>query len=279
VADRTPHLLVTNDDGLDATGIQVLREGLLGIGARVTVIAPAVDHSGVARAISYGKTVRVSRAGGASDAPVFACQGTPVDCVRLGVLSELVPPVDIVIAGINHGLNIGDDWWYSGTVGAAIEGALLGLPAIAISQQSATGEFPFDDRGLPVRFPHVELASRLASTLAVHPPPTGVAVNVNLPSNPDPGPEIELVRPGRRFYQRASISPSDGSIAGGGLAFRLYADQDGPPYEAATGTDFAALSKGHVAVGLLPREFDGLAIAAEGQEWFGAFTAAAASAT
>jgi 5'-nucleotidase len=272
------HFLLTNDDGLDAAGINVLREGLLDAGMRVTVIAPAANHSGVARAISYGRTVRVSRVGAEPDAAVFSCRGTPVDCVRLGVLSELVPSVDVVVSGINHGLNIGDDWWYSGTVGAAIEGALLGLPAIAISQQTVAGEFPFDDRGLPVQFPHVGLAARMISTLAEHPPPTGVAVNVNLPSNSDPGPEIEFVRPGRRFYRRASIAPSDSSTAGDGLDFLLYADLDGPPrYEAVPGTDFAALSNGRVAVGLLPREFDGSPTGSAAQDWFGAFTAGAAT--
>jgi 5'-nucleotidase len=126
VAGHRPHFLLTNDDGVAAEGLHTLRKGLLASGGRVSVVAPDVDRSGVARAISYTTTVRLSQVGGKPEAPLFARTGTPVDCVRLGVLAEVVGAVDAVVAGINHGLNIGEDWWCSGTVGAAIEGALLG---------------------------------------------------------------------------------------------------------------------------------------------------------
>ena len=117
------HVLLTNDDGVSAEGLTTLRDRLLELGLRVSVVAPDGNRSGMARAISFDRPVGVVAAGGTDRDPLFACTGSPVDCVRVGLLSELVAPVDLVVSGINHGLNVGDDLTYSGTVGAALEAA------------------------------------------------------------------------------------------------------------------------------------------------------------
>ena len=100
----------------------------------------------MARSATFRRPVRVELANDDRTNPVWACNGTPVDCVRVALLTTLAEPVQLVISGANQGANLGDDATYSSTVGAAIEGALLGLPAMAISQQSADGRFLLVDR-------------------------------------------------------------------------------------------------------------------------------------
>lgn len=129
-------VLLTNDDGIDATGLQVLYDRLSEI-ANVTAVAPASDRSAIGRAISRSVTVREHERG-------YAIEGTPVDCVVAG-LSTLVPDADVVVSGCNHGANLGHHTLgRSGTISAAVEAAFFDVPAIAVSMYIPADEFAFE---------------------------------------------------------------------------------------------------------------------------------------
>src|ERR1700727_2207850 len=132
------NVLLTNDDGIEADGIQATRRALVELDdVRVAVIAPDGNRSAMARSITTRRPLWVAEAPFADGSVGYATDGTPVDCVRLAALGLVDGfSADLVVAGINHGANLGDDITYSGTVAAALEGIILGLPAIADSQQS-----------------------------------------------------------------------------------------------------------------------------------------------
>jgi len=122
-------ILVTNDDGIHAEGLGALADAMAPLG-EVFVVAPDREQSAVGHALTLHRPLRVDRVGERR----FAVNGTPSDCVNLGVLGLLPEPPVLVVAGINHGSNLGDDVTYSGTVSAAMEGTLLGVPSMAVSQ-------------------------------------------------------------------------------------------------------------------------------------------------
>ena len=122
------HILLSNDDGYFAPGLAVLAEAVAKI-ARVTVVAPERDRSGASNSLTLDRPLSVRRAANG----FFYVNGTPTDCVHLAVTGLLDTLPDIVISGVNHGANMGDDTIYSGTVAAATEGFLLGIPSIAVS--------------------------------------------------------------------------------------------------------------------------------------------------
>jgi 5'-nucleotidase len=126
-------LLITNDDGVDAPGLAVLTRVAREFGEPV-IVAPNVCHSAKSHSVSMGRPVRVERRASIEGAECYSCGGTPADCVRLGVCELPIGPIELVLAGINPGANLGVDVFYSGTVAAAREGALLGVRSIAVSQ-------------------------------------------------------------------------------------------------------------------------------------------------
>src|SRR5262245_56167137 len=128
-----PVILATHDAGMPADGPSALAEALGPLG-ELYVVAPDREHSAVGHALTLHRPLRVERVGERR----FAVNGTPSDCVNLGVLGLLPEPPVLVVSGINHGSNLGDDVTYSGTVSAAMEGTLLGVPSMAVSQ--AEGE-------------------------------------------------------------------------------------------------------------------------------------------
>src|SRR5918999_1567691 len=138
-------VLLTNDDGIHAEGIQALRRALAALDDLVlAVIAPDANMSATARSITTRRPLWITRVPFDDGTVGYSCDGTPVDCVRLaqlGLVSGFEP--DLVVAGINHGSNLGDDITYSGTVAAALEGIVLGIPGIAVSQQSLAREMDF----------------------------------------------------------------------------------------------------------------------------------------
>jgi 5'-nucleotidase len=137
-------VLITNDDGIQATGLNALRKELIGIeGLDVHVIAPDSNRSATARSITTRSPLWVEEIPFDDGSSGFATDGTPVDCVRFAELGLVGERPELIVSGINHGSNLGDDITYSGTVAAALEGIVLGIPAIAISQQSASREMDF----------------------------------------------------------------------------------------------------------------------------------------
>ena len=129
------HILVTNDDGVNSPGLLALKQALEPLG-RVSVIAPDGNRSAIGRGITIHNPLHVEEVRLADGSPALATDGTPVDCVRFATLGLLGDRPDVIVSGINLGLNLGDDVTYSGTVAAALEGILLGWPAIAVSAQA-----------------------------------------------------------------------------------------------------------------------------------------------
>jgi 5'-nucleotidase len=190
------HILLTNDDGIRAEGLCRLREAVSRLG-KVTVVAPERQQSGSSHALTLSDPLRISRI----DQDTIAVDGTPTDCVLLAMRGLLATNPDILISGVNHGPNLGDDVTYSGTVAAAFEGTLLGLPSVAISVCSWK-ECMFD---AAARF-----AANIAQQILRHGLPNGTLLNVNIPSLP---PEqikgVQITKLGKRVYRDAVVKKKD----------------------------------------------------------------------
>ncbi len=171
--DRRPHILVSNDDGIEALGLQVLCAALEPL-ADLTIVAPAAERSGMGHAISFLKDMAVIPHERGGRVWGWALDGTPADCVKAGVLHISRRPIDLVLSGINRGQNAGINVHYSGTIGAAREAALLGLPAIAVSlYYHAVDNMPYDTAARVA----VEISTRVLQQGL----PPGVLLNVNVP--------------------------------------------------------------------------------------------------
>lgn len=161
-------ILVTNDDGIDSPGLTALADALKSIG-EVWVVAPDRERTAVAHAVTLHKPLRLHRVASRT----FSVNGTPVDCVNLALLKVMPKPPAIVVSGINKGVNLGDDVLYSGTVSAAMEGTILGVPSIAVSQE---GRETF-------RFPvAAAYAARIVRLVLEHGLPAETLLNVNVPN-------------------------------------------------------------------------------------------------
>ena len=167
-------ILVTNDDGYFSPGLHALADALRSLG-EVTVVAPQVEASAVGHALTLRRPLRLERV---SD-HVYSVDGTPTDCVNIAIDEVLESPPDLVVSGINKGLNIGDDVTYSGTVAGALEGALLGYQAIAVSLKFTRGAWDFG--------PAASVAAALAASLLEKPLRVRSFLNVNVPTGPIKG--------------------------------------------------------------------------------------------
>lgn len=176
------HILISNDDGIDAPGIYALAMEIRKI-ANITVIAPDKQQSAVGHAITMNYPLRVVPFRKGNDLFGYAVEGTPADAVKLGVRSLLKSPPDMVISGVNHGSNTAINIIYSGTVSAATEGTILGIPSIAVSL-TTYGEADFSYAA--------KFAARLALLVAEQGLPEGTLLNVNVPAVPES--EIRGVR-------------------------------------------------------------------------------------
>lgn len=241
-------VLLTNDDGISATGLQTMRRALLEVpNVELAVIAPDSNRSATARSITTRKPLWVEEIEFGDGTSGFATDGTPVDCVRFAALGLVEFEPELIVSGINHGANLGDDITYSGTVAAALEGIVLGIPAIAVSQQSRKGEMDFR---LGREFDFDEAAAfvaRLVEELEHVPMPDGTLLNVNCPAGDAKG--ARVCRVGKRIYRdRLELQEE----SGGRRRYRIYGDD--PSYHREDGTDFAAIADGCIAV--TPLHFD-----------------------
>ncbi len=187
------NILVSNDDGVFALGIRALANGLAKAGHQVTVVCPDRERSATGHGLTLHEPLRVEQAEGvfAPEVTAWACSGTPSDCVKLALDAILPEKPDFLVAGINHGANLGTDVLYSGTVSAAMEGVLEGVSAIAISLLS----------GYPNFQPAANFAVRLIAELEKQPLSLPVLLNVNIP--PVEAAEIQpplIARQGVRRY-------------------------------------------------------------------------------
>ncbi len=163
-------ILITNDDGIHSPGLTALANALKVIG-EVWVVAPDRERTAAAHAVTLHKPLRVQQMG----TRIYAVNGTPVDCVNLAVLKVMPKPPALVVSGINKGVNLGDDVMYSGTVSAALEGTILGIPSIAVSQEGRE-RFRFE---VGARY-----AVRIARLVLERGLPDETLVNVNVPDRP-----------------------------------------------------------------------------------------------
>ncbi len=242
-------VLVTNDDGIGAKGIQTLRRSLRELDdVEVHVVAPDSNRSATARSITTRSPLWVEEIRFDDGDVGFATDGTPVDCVRFADLGLLGEKPDLIVSGINHGSNLGDDVTYSGTVAAAFEGIILGIPAIAISLQSSKGEMGFvPGRSLDFGFA-AALAARLVEKIRSEPLPEGTLLNVNVPAGDPVG--LEVARLGKRLYDdELKLVEEDED---GRRRYRIYGFE--PSFEDEPGTDLAAIARDKVA--LTPIHFD-----------------------
>jgi 5'-nucleotidase len=243
-------VLLTNDDGIEADGLQTMRRALLRVpDIELVVIAPDGNRSAMARSITTRRPLWVEEVDFGDGTVGYATDGTPVDCVRLAKLGLVEGfEAELIVSGINHGANLGDDITYSGTVAAALEGVVLGLPAIAVSQQSAAREMDFR---LGDRFDFQEGArfvARVVEELDDVPLRAGTLLNVNCPAGDASG--VEVTRIGKRIYRdelKLSEETDDGR-----RRYWVYGADHG--FHDEPGTDLAAVAAGRIAV--TPIHFD-----------------------
>jgi 5'-nucleotidase len=244
-------VLITNDDGIQATGLQALRRELSAIdGLEVHVIAPNSNRSATARSITTRSPLWVEEVPLDDGRSGYATDGTPVDCVRFAELGLIGERPELIVSGINHGSNLGDDITYSGTVAAALEGIVLGIPAIAISQ-SSTGpgeagapwgrEFDFSSSAA--------FSAELVRRVAEDPLPADTLLNVNCPAGAPTG--IEVTHLGKRLYND-EMRLVDQEADTGRLRYQIYGFE--PSFEDEPGSDLSAIARERISV--TPVHFD-----------------------
>jgi 5'-nucleotidase len=251
-------VLLTNDDGIEAEGLQAMRRALVQVpGIELAVIAPDGNRSAFARMITTRRPLWVQQVPFDDGTHGFATDGTPVDCVRLAKLGLIAGfDADIVVAGINHGSNLGDDITYSGTVAAALEALVLGIPGIAVSQQSNAREmdfrlgsrFDFERAADFVARVVAELADTAGEAGGRIPLPDGTLLNINVPAGEPHG--VQVTRLGKRIYR--DELKLDAEDEDGGRRYWIYGAD--PGFHDEPGTDLAAVHAGHIAV--TPVHFD-----------------------
>ncbi len=242
-------ILVSNDDGYFAPGITLLAEALRSLG-EVTVVAPERDRSGASNSLTLDRPLIVRRAANG----YYSVNGTPTDCVHLAVTGLLDFTPDVIVSGVNLGANMGDDTIYSGTVAAAVEGYLLGIPALAVSLTSKAGEH-FDSA--------IGVALRMVERLARNPFGQPVLLNVNVPDvAPDRLRGFEVTRLGKRHKAEPVIKLT---TPRGESAY--WIGPAGAAADAGPGTDFHAVEAGRVSVTPLRMDLTDNAQLPRAEEW------------
>ena len=230
------NILISNDDGVYAPGLKALYNALAPIAKQTSVIAPDRDRSAASKSLTLSSPIRPR----VLDNGFIAVDGTPADCVHLGLTELLEEKPDMVVSGINGGSNLGDDVWYSGTVAAATEGRSLGSPSIAFSLVG-NGDY-------------YETAGRAAHDILQHlvknPLPADTILNVNIPDLPyDQIKGYQVTRLGSRHQSEKMIQTTDPR------GQRIYwVGPAGPEQDAGPGTDFDAIKKKFIS--LTPLEID-----------------------
>ena len=239
-----PVLLVTNDDGIHAAGLAALARAVEGLG-EVHVLAPEREQSACGHALTLHRPLRVEPLGERR----FSVNGTPSDCVNLSVLGFLPERPVLVLSGINHGSNLGDDVTYSGTVSAAMEGTLLGIPSIAVSLASG---HDFEDAG--------RIARLVAMRVLVSGLPDKTLLNVNVPAGHPRG--IRFTRLGHRVYDGRIVEQMDPRGRP-----HYWIGTGAPQWGLLEGTDMGAVHDGFVAVTPLHLDLTHHRALAQMQDW------------
>ena len=246
-----PVVLVTNDDGIHAAGLSALADALGDLG-EVFVIAPDREQSAVGHALTLHRPLRAERIGERR----FSVNGTPSDCVNLGVLGLLREAPALVMAGINQGANLGDDVTYSGTVSAAMEGTLLGVPSVAVSLENPDAGYAEAAR----------IARLIATRVLVEGLPPRTLLNVNVPAATPKA--IRLTQLGHRVYKEKIVEQTDPR------GRTHYWIGGGPPqWDRSEDTDMAALHDGYASITPLLLDLTHFGALARMADWPRALTA------
>jgi len=232
-----PNILLTNDDGFQAPALAALARALSAVGT-VTIFAPDHNWSAAGHTKTMHKPLRINRGALADGTPLYTTTGTPSDCVGLALLGVVAERPDLVVSGINQGANLGHDVTYSGTVAAAMEGVVYGIPAIAASQEESEDGYRGD-----LNFA-AGLVADLARRVLAEGLPANCLLNVNFPDVP-PGEVrgIQITRLGRRIYRDVVIERHDPK----GRPY-YWIGGEPPAGEPEPGTDVGALHAGYVSV-------------------------------
>ena len=221
-------ILVSNDDGVQASGIKILATELAQI-AEIAVVAPDRNRSGASNSLTLTRPLRVWQL----DNGYYSVEGTPTDCVHLALCGFIKESIDLVVTGINFGANLGDDTIYSGTVAGAIEGRFLGLPSIAISLASWECNH-FETAG--------EIAKRLVTQIDKSELSYNTIINVNVPDIPmSEVMGIKSTRLGSRHKSEPSIKDKEDTSL-------YWIGENGKEADNSEGTDFHAISNNFVSV-------------------------------
>jgi 5'-nucleotidase len=232
------HILITNDDGITAPGLLELAKELASVG-KVTILAPDRNWSAAGHAKTMDRPMRVKAVEVLDGIPAYATDGAPSDCVALAILGVLREKIDLVVSGINPNANLGHDMTYSGTVTAAMEAVIWGLPGIAVSLNGPLHPLT------PVDFqPAARVARRIVNRVSKRGLPPGIMLNVNIPYLPLA--EIQgtcITRQGLRVYRDKLVSRQDPR----GRPYYWIGGEEptGVPDE---GTDFGALAQNFVSI-------------------------------
>ncbi len=230
-------ILISNDDGYQAQGIRLLADSLKEL-AEVTVVAPDRNCSGASNSLTLEKPLRVEQA----EPNVYFVNGTPTDCVHLAITGLLGDEPDMVISGVNHGANLGDDVLYSGTVAAAMEGRFLGLAAMAVSLVGERGRH-FETA--------VTITQRLVRHMLQNPLPRETILNINVPDCPiEELTGIQTTRLGCRHKAEPVLPARDPKNR---LVY--WVGPAGPVQDVGEGTDFYAVRNGWVSVSPIKVDF------------------------
>ena len=232
------HILVTNDDGVMAPGLLALAQEMRSLG-KVTVLAPDRNWSASGHVKTLDRPLRVKEVRLADDSPAYASDGAPSDCVALAVLGVIPDTIDLVVSGINPNANLGHDVTYSGTVTAAMEAVIWGIPGIAVSLDTPENHLGLVDYG-----PAARLVGRIIAALRESHLPKETLLNVNVPALPeDQIRGLRVTRQGLRVYRDLLVRREDPR----GRPY-YWIGGEAPTGVPEPGTDFGALADGFVSV-------------------------------
>ena len=232
------HILVTNDDGVNAPGLLALAQSMRDL-ADVTVMAPDHNWSASGHHKTLDHPLRVKDAVLADGTRAYACDGAPSDCVALALLGFIQAPIDLVVSGINQGPNLGHDLTYSGTVTAAMESVITGIKAVALSLDA-----PRLIEGALDYSPAAAIAKTVAANVIEHGLPNGILLNVNIPYLPlEQIQGIQITRQGLRIYRDSLVRREDPR----GRPY-YWIGGEAPSGKPEPGADIGALHEGYVSV-------------------------------
>jgi len=249
------HILLTNDDGVYAPGLLILKQALAPL-AKLTIVAPERNYSAAGHRKTLHKPLRLEAVKLQDGTPAWMCSGAPSDCVALALLGFVSEKIDLVVSGINPYPNLGQDVTYSGTVMAALEAVIAHVPGIAVSGGIAAieGKTPADI------LPAIRVAADVVRAVQTHGLPSGVALNVNVPEGPLRG--YRVTRQGHSIYRDELVTRTDPW----GRPYYWIGGQFPQGIEA-DGTDFGALAEGYVSITPLHLDLTAYAALAELEQW------------